>query len=223
MRELVELIFLYIFRYRGLVEMARVSLELILSQVLSEMTSRALASSQSSSILKTARVKRMDTHLIENRVLLRVYNNIVADIKANLYNPCYNFTLNSFSRVNADKYEKPAPYIVVKYRDILGKSGLEFKAFGSIEDFKDYLSSKEAYLNDNQILLFNGYLITEDVLRELGILNSINPNIITKSSPNPNMIDYFHKIHVFYHNPTELSPLSKWGKPFKRSSLSVLI
>ena len=203
--------------------MTKISLELILSQVISEMTARALASAQSDLVLRIAMSKNSDTQSIESRVLLRVYNNIVSDIRANLYNSRYNFTLNSFSRVIVDKYDKPAPYIVVVYSDILGKSGLEFKTFGSIEGFKDYLSSKEAYLNDNQILLFDGYLITEDVLRELGILNSINPNIITKSPPNPNMIDYFHKIHVFYQNPSELSTPSYWGKPFKRSRLSEII
>ena len=72
--------------YRGLIKMTKISLELILSQVISEMTARALASAQSDLVLRIAMSKNSDTQSIESRVLLRVYNNIVSDIRANLYN-----------------------------------------------------------------------------------------------------------------------------------------
>lgn len=206
--------------------MAKVCFELILSQVISEMTVRVLLSSQYSALIDKARKKGMNTQTIANKVLLSIYNNVVNDVRANLYNPCYSFTMGTFSRVEMNKYQIPAPYIVVKYSDSLGKSGLEFMTFDNLEDFKAYVLSKESYLNDSQILLSNGYLMVDTVLSDLGILDSINPHITTKSTPNQNimdyfnLIDYFNSIHIFWEEPRELSTPSYFSKPFKRSRLS---
>lgn len=180
-----------------------ISLEDILKQVVCEIAVRASASN---------RVK-----LAEDKILLEVYNNIAGDYQANLYCPYYNFTENPSVKLDMFSFHKPSPYIVVKYIDILGKSGVEFKKFADFDSFKGYLQTKESYLDDYQIPLINGYILTKERSDELNLTNEINPLIISKHPHPQSLIDYFDSIHILYQEPTHLKYPYFTDRPFKRS------